>query len=352
MARPRIIIADNDYNYIMHLKLKFAKDYGNSIDLEVITDRQYFNELFITPQKADALIVCEEFYEPTLIKHNISNFFLMVERIEDAGNDSFDVTKLFKYSTLKEIFNEITSKCPELSVVESKVKHDPEIFVVTSPIGGSGKTTFSMGLSVCLSRNFKKVLYINASNLHSFQYMLENKVAMSTQNVCTYLIDATSNVYNDIKNDIRTEIFSYLPPFKNSLISLGVDFSVYSKIALSAKASGDYDFIIIDVDNSFDDNLTALLDIADKVLVITKQNEKALFATSLFVDNISKVDSDKYVFICNDFDKDKNNAWVNEGSVHKFVVSDYINKIDDFEFKDLFDLGSNQDIQKIALSII
>lgn len=75
MAKPRVIIADTDEGYISTIQLKFVKEYFDKIELEIITDKEYFDELFSKPQKADILIVSEELYDVTLQKHNISNIF-------------------------------------------------------------------------------------------------------------------------------------------------------------------------------------------------------------------------------------------------------------------------------------
>ena len=77
MSRPRVIIADEDRGYIIPLQLKFVKEYFNQIDLEIITDRQYFLELFSTPQKAEILILSDELYDSSLQKHNIGYIFVM-----------------------------------------------------------------------------------------------------------------------------------------------------------------------------------------------------------------------------------------------------------------------------------
>ena len=60
MKRPRIIIADTDSNYIVPLQLKFAEEFFDKVDLEIITDPAYFSELFSVPQTADILIVSVE----------------------------------------------------------------------------------------------------------------------------------------------------------------------------------------------------------------------------------------------------------------------------------------------------
>ena len=63
MPKPRIIIADTEEIIISALQLKFAKEFFEQIDLEVITDKDYFRKMFSIPQMAGILIISEEFYK-------------------------------------------------------------------------------------------------------------------------------------------------------------------------------------------------------------------------------------------------------------------------------------------------
>ena len=49
MAKPRIIIADTDINYIIPLQAKFAEEFPDETELEIITDQSYFEQLFASP---------------------------------------------------------------------------------------------------------------------------------------------------------------------------------------------------------------------------------------------------------------------------------------------------------------
>ena len=50
MAKPRIIIVDENEKYISSLQIKFVTDYFEKVDLEIITNRNYFEEFFSKPQ--------------------------------------------------------------------------------------------------------------------------------------------------------------------------------------------------------------------------------------------------------------------------------------------------------------
>lgn len=352
MAKPRVIIADTDINYIIPLQLKFATDFFDLVDIEIITEKTYFDELFMKPQKAEILIVSEDLYDITLQRHNIANVFLMMEQYEEEQTGDLNIVKLFKYTSIKEIFNEIVSKSAEALKIDSHKKQETQMIVVTSASGGVGKTTVAMGISACLTKNYKKVLYINAGRLQAFQYMMDNQAGINTQEVYAHLAEPGNRIYADIKHVIRNELFSYLPPFKAPLMSVGLDFSIYEKIAVSAKESKEYDFIIVDVESVFDEHLTRLLDAADKVILVVNQTVKSVIYTNQFVSNINGINGDKYAFVCNNFDKEKDNALIRPDIVLKFNVGDYVEHMKNYETKRIADYVKEPGMQKSAFLVL
>jgi len=135
-------------------------------------------------------------------------------------------------------------------------------------------------------------------------------------------------------------------------MSLGLNYSVFEKIILSAKKSGDYDFIIVDADITFDEDKAALFNIADKVIVVVKQTLASVLATNILVSNINGASADKYVFICNDFDKEEDNALISPNVALKFSVSDYIDHFNHYANMKPDDLSKESSIQKAAFLII
>lgn len=122
MAKPRIIIADTDINYIIPLQAKFAEEYPNETDLEIITDADYFAKLFSTPQKADILIVSDQLYSGKLRRHDIGRLFVMMEKYEEGMTDELSINRLFKYTSIREIFTEIVGKSSEILNVSTHRK--------------------------------------------------------------------------------------------------------------------------------------------------------------------------------------------------------------------------------------
>lgn len=350
--KPRIVIADNDKNYIVPLQLKFVEDFFDKTDLEIISDSKYFEEFFSIPQNIDILIVSEELFNSSLQKHNIENIFVMTEQYEEDETAELNVYRIFKYTSIKEIFNEIIGKSAEVLRIETDDYKEPQIVLVYSASGGVGKTTVALGVCACLAKNYKRVLYIDAERLQVFQNKLNNSSPVAEADVYSEMMLPSEDIYGAIKHVIRKEGFSYIPPFKGVIMSLGISFSVYSRLAESAKRSYDYDYIVIDTDSVLDDDKAELLSIADKVIVVTNQTVSSVYATNMFVLNINDANSEKFCYVCNNFSKEKDNALISPGIQVKFAVSDYIEHIYQYDRASCEDFSKNSDIQKIAFLVI
>lgn len=350
MAKPRVIIADCDMNYIIPIQQKFIEEYFEKIDLEIITDKNYFDVLFSEPQKADILIISEEFYCANLQKHNIEKIFLMTEQYtERERTDSF-VNQIYKYTSIREIFNVIVGVCSGALMNSGEWRKETKIILIYSACGGVGRTTIALGICACLNKDYKRVLYINADRLQTFHSMLSDKSPVMESEVYAKMTANSEISYADMKHIIRSEGFSYVPPFKASLMSLGIPYSVFGKIALSASENGNYDYIIVDADTVFDEEKSRLIEMADKIVVVTKQNKASVHATNVLLANLNMENTDKYIFVCNDFEEETPNMLISPNMLNKFIIGDYVEHISGYDQLKINDLTRNG-MQKIAFLV-
>lgn len=350
MGKPRIVIADLDYNYIIPLQIKFAETFFDRIELEIITQEAYWSEFLSAPQEAAILILSEELYRPDVQRHNIKNVFVLVEDPASVSNTSYGITRLLKYSNLKELFNVITGKSADALAGGENQKKSSQIIVVCSAHGGAGKTTVATGISCCLAQSYKKVLYINADRLQNFQVYMSDRTPISSQEVYARLSGQAQNMFDDIQNVVRRENFYYIPPFRAALMSLGIQFKVFAMLADSAKKTNQYDYIIVDANTGFDENFAMLLKIADKVMVVTENSDASVFATNSFVSNINGINSDKYLFVCNKFDPEHDKA---EGTQpKKYKINEYVHYFDVNSRRNISDFSKDNGLQKAAFLLV
>lgn len=283
MKRPRIVIVDDDFSYIFPLQSKFIYEFKDAADIEIISERQYYEDFFQEMQKIDVLIIAETFYKAELGRHEIREIFVMTEEQEASIEQVPDnVHILFKYTNVKGIFIEIVG-ISHLTMPEKKENDDPQIITVTSANGGVGKTTIALGIAAALSDMYKKVLYIEASRMQTFQYFMQDSSPVINQVIYSRFSNPDREIYFGIKSEIRKEKFDYLPPMKAALMSFGIDYNIYEMIAKCAKESGDYDFIVIDADDIFDEAKARLMNVSDKVMIISEETGRSIFSTNRLV---------------------------------------------------------------------
>lgn len=348
MVKSTIILADTDERFLSPIEIKFLEELDDSVDIEVITDEEYFNEFFSTPKNADVLVVSEQLYEEKIKKHNIGSIFVLSEDIDEGCTEDLTINNIYKYTSPKEIYKQVMA----LSSIGSEAKKEKRtaVVLVYSASGGVGKSTLALSISTALSKSFNKVLYINAQRINTFQNRLNNDSTLPNSAVGEFT-DISGNLFGRINHVIRNEGFDYLPPFSMALPSIGLDFSVYLSIIKSAKATKKYDVIIVDTDVTFDKEKTDLITIADKVFIVLSQSKASVFATNVLLKNISCNDSEKYYFICNNFDEKQMNALNTDVNINNIMVNEYVRHFESFDSLSLSELAKEADIQKISYLI-
>lgn len=346
-AKTRLILADVDADYIIPLQLNLAKSYSQNMDIEIITRIDYFQKFFSTPQDIDILIISEKLVNDSVYRHNIANVFILTENQDIAKQSS---NYIYKYSSVNEILSMVFGKSLDTleqkdSFLNNRKDKNTKVILFYSVNGGTGKTTVSMGLSACLSQQYRNILYIEANYLQTFHYLLNDKDK-------SFITDFSSKIRDNelsfLSNYIRHEEFDYLPSFNSSLLSLGLSFSYFKNIIEHFKKLNTYDVIIVDTDSAFNEEKAELIDYADLVFIITKQFSYYASSLERFNSNISISNPDKFIYVCNDFKDSEKNAYVEMTSNKKVQINEYIRHIDSCENKSITDVSNHTDIQKLS----
>ncbi len=345
MKKPIVVLADLDANYLVPLEDKLTEELHDQIELEIITDKAYFDSYFSTPKKIDTLIISSSLFSQDLIRHNITDFFVLTEDIEET-NSKENITYIFKYSSTKEILNQVIYKNKEILKVQFTHK-ETEVVIVTSAIGGAGKTTVALALSESLVKSHKRVLFISTDIMQGFAFYINNKATLPND-IIRIFNGSNENLFKSLTPYLRNEGFSYLPPFGRSLNSIGLDASVYNRIISAAKASKQFDFIVVDTDIQFDEAKAEMIHSADKVVVCVRQDSFSVFKTQFLVKNIDCRNSEKFIFVCNKFKRDIENDYVTSDIGKQFVIAEYIEDMPPFKLQTIENYCELKGIKNLA----
>ena len=104
----KILIADPELHYLLKLQTKFFQKLQDSYEIEIISDKNYFERVFSSPQNADCLIINEGWFDSRLEKHNIEHIVLLSDELVSLGAKSADISsglKIPRHTSIEEIFN-------------------------------------------------------------------------------------------------------------------------------------------------------------------------------------------------------------------------------------------------------
>lgn len=351
MARPIVILADTDEDYMSALEMKFIEEFGEKIDLEVITEKLYFEEFFHEIRTIEVLIVGESLYSSAIKEQNIENIFVLKEGMNGTVRSNSTIQEIFKYSSTGKIYQQVIETNRRLAEIEEEKNDDKtKVVVVYSPVGGAGKTTLALGIAACFAKNRQKVLYINAERMNTFQCNLQDETTIPN-NDAIRLADDTVNLYVEVKSMIRTEVMDYLSPFGAIISALNLEYSIYNKIIDSVRKEKEYDFVIVDTDTVFDMDKAEMFTKADRIVLVGNQTKQSEYAIKVLERNIDCSNNEKYVYVCNCYEG------TGEGEDLLTIQNDSgmcvnVGKIKGMDKLTLESLAEQKDIQKLALLII
>ena len=86
------------------------------------------------------------------------------------------------------------------------------------------------------------------------------------------------------------------------------------------------------------------------------QSESSVAAANMMADNINGLNSDKHIFICNNFDKAKNNAVIAMNKGLRFSIDEYVEHVKEDEETgrevSFGELADNEAVKKIAMFLM
>ncbi len=314
MSKPLVIIADLDEDYLLAIEKKILKEIGNQIELEVITDAEYFAEFISVPKTAEILLVGEDLYTSELKKHNLSHIFILTEevrRAEEGTTTELLAEDVNRYASTNEIYNQIIRYSRDSILQDAGVNKETRVIAFYSAIGGTGKTALSMGLAKSLADKYHRVLYINTESVQSFGFYLPQRDMCLPEEGYRSIRSARTAVYSNLKAFLQCDGFYFVPPMLSSLDARNLSYDIYKNLIVEAKQSRDFDYIVVDIEAGYSNQRIDLMAIADKVLFVVLPDAISATKMHFLEQNISISDKDKYICVCNrckkgDMDMERN----------------------------------------------
>ncbi len=164
----------------------------------------------------------------------------------------------------------------------NQIQQEGRIISVFSPKGGAGCTTIAINVAVTLAKkNYRTVLVDGSLQFGDVEVMLNMKPMTSIVDVSDENAELDADLISSVMQLHRTNVHVLLAPPRPEMAEMITEQSIKN---LLAALRLHYDFIIIDTSSYLTEVSLAILDIADRIILIAQQSLPNLKSIKRFFD--------------------------------------------------------------------
>lgn len=298
MAKLNLVIADMDGKYMRGLSNYISTNHSSAFRVNCFTKPDPLIRHLEQEPYTDVLLISPDFYDIALkypriqLKGILSMGFLCQEYP--------DFQMLYKYNTGEKLLAEVVylySKLnPSTSRLSSNSKNS-ELIGVYSTVGGAGKTTIASALSMECAERGMASFYMNFESIQSTGMFFNINGKRNLSYIYYYLKEKRKNLsflMEGIKSTDSDNGVQYFIPAESPLEYEELDSDEMKQLIWGIKEMGCYDFVFIDMSSTFDMKNYKILEMCDRIIMVTLQGPIALHKNKIFYNELVKLsDTDK-----------------------------------------------------------
>lgn len=290
MARLNVVIADDDKQYLNRL-VGYITEKNNNFNISCFTEKgsllKYISEQL---NKIHILILSEKMYSEEIKKTRID---LTLVFDDGMGGGLPGIKSINKYQSATEFINTILMEYSEATGDMDTIKNDmvdsTGVIGVYSPVGGCGKTTLAVLLSKGLAAYGKKVLYLNYEGVSSAAQIFKGTGRHNMSEVFLAAKTKKANVALKVmqckETDSESGIDFIAPPECATEYGEMLP-SELRRIVAEVKAAEQFDFVVVDMNSGYNNDVLEVMEECDKLLVPFNMTDTAVCKMNIFADEI------------------------------------------------------------------
>jgi pilus assembly protein CpaE len=167
-----------------------------------------------------------------------------------------------------------------------------KVIVVYSPKGGVGCTTVAINLSVSLAQKRRQTILIDSSfQFGDVSVMMNLKPSTTIMDLVERIDDMDSDLMGVIAQTHESGLKALLAPTRPEMAEL-VTLDHMKKLIGALRQQ--YDYVILDTQSTLNDVTLTILDLADKIILVSQQTLPSLKNASRFYELTTELDYDPH----------------------------------------------------------
>lgn len=321
MNRINLVIADSDGSYLDSLANIMLSGHSRWFQISTFTKIDSLTKILKnSTHMVDILLIEPSLYSDDLPLDNVNLVFILGNSRLNEDFDEFTI--IDKYQPVDTLVADIIRNHTEKSqgnIINITGDKNTKLIGVYSPVGGAGKSSLSVNLSVQCAANNKSVFYLNLEDINSTHNYFTNTSDKNLSNVLFYLKEKGKNLGQRI-NALRSLDDSkvYYFPTQDSMLDMNdMTPDEMSLLITELIKIGQYDYIFVDMSTSLSKNNIAIFRHCDKIVYLLTPDLVAKEKSELLEKDFQRVLNipdqgvfEKILLVANKYKH--NNTWVED----------------------------------------
>jgi len=248
--------------------------------------------------EADILLISPEFYDISAGYTNVKLKAVLSCGVLSRECSGFQV--ISKYSTGEKLLGEVVHLYSRLNPEElrfSSYLKDAGLIGIYSPAGGTGKTTIAAALSMHCTELGMRSFYLNLESIQSTGVFFNLNSKRNLSYIFYYLKEKSNNLsfrMNGIKSSEAYDGVQYFNPPESPMEYEDINTDELEQLLHGIRGMGCYDYIFIDMSSTFDKKNYKIMDLCDRIVLVTLQEPIPLYKNKIMLNELVKLcDTDK-----------------------------------------------------------
>jgi cellulose biosynthesis protein BcsQ len=310
LAKLNLIIADLDEKYIRGLSDYISANHSTAFLVSCFTKPDPLVRHLKQQSHTDVLLISPDFYDIVIGYPSIKLKVILSTGILSREYPDFQV--LCKYNTGEKLLGEVVHLYSKLNPSESRLSSyskNAEIIGVYSTVGGAGKTTIASALSMECTELGMTSFYLNLESIQSTGVFFNINGKRNLSYIFYYLKEKRKNLsflMDGIKSTDADNSVQYFSPPESPLEYEELDSDEMEQLIRGIKEMGCYDFVFIDMSNTFDKKNLKIMEVCDRIILVTLQGPIAMHKNRILHNELVKLSdtdrdsiSDKFITVIN-----------------------------------------------------
>ncbi|MBQ7264485.1 MAG: AAA family ATPase [Firmicutes bacterium] len=285
----KLVLVDNDEYFIKGFS-RYILEYQSNIEIITYTDIEVF-KASLASIAFDLVLISEIFPIDDSLK-NLKNLFIL----SDETFEDDTCKKINKYQKTETLLKEIMLGYAELKGDRRLITNNEttvKLIGVYSPIGGSGKTTFSLALAGCLAKRNVGVLYLSLEKFFSAERYLGENLNPGLSELFLKLKNKSVSISFDINKKVQTDSsgVKYITPPESAMEYGEMTDEEMVKLINEISYSNVADYVIIDFPTEYNEGVINTLSSLDTIAFIVNEDSASMLKATKFAKEFDLIPS-------------------------------------------------------------